>query len=154
MVLEIEFDDQNARRSLRELEAGVPNDKDEIAEELAKEGKRRMVRELKRQGSVSSGFGIRNIRVRRDGFGRYSIVGPKYLRYLDQGTKPHFPPYASNNRFQKWAFTHGMSPKALAETIAIKGTKPHPFIARALLPIIRSADDKALDEMEETVDRA
>lgn len=154
MVLDIDIDASSARRALSKLEGSIPNNRDDIARELAEEGRNRMVRELQRQGSVTTGTSVRNLRVKRQGFGSYSIVGPKYLRYVDQGTKPHYPPYQSNKRFRDWAITHGMRPRALAESIALKGTQPHPFIARSLLPIIRGADDKALDKLDESVDKA
>lgn len=45
--------------------------------------------------------------------------------YLDEGTKPHFPPV---NEIKYWAQAHNINEWALAHSIAEKGTKEHPWL--------------------------
>lgn len=75
-------------------------------------------------------------RVDHDDRGLVGIVGTDvhYAPYVHNGTRPHFPPPGA---MQPWAARHGFPAGAAggflaARTIARRGTKPRPFLARAL----------------------
>lgn len=77
---------------------------------------------------------------------------PEYGIYLDQGTKPHRPPIDSlgGGGILQWVKNKGILPNpparrtqniaqaqrsvafAIAESIAKRGTRPHPFLKRAV----------------------
>lgn len=52
-----------------------------------------------------------------------------YAAYVHEGTKPHFPPISA---LEGWASRHGVSARAVAKSIARKGTKAQPFMRRAV----------------------
>ena len=49
----------------------------------------------------------------------------KYAKYVEYGTRPH---HVSPEHLEGWAHRHGISPYAVAKSIAKKGTKAHPFV--------------------------
>lgn len=58
-------------------------------------------------------------------------VGEKYGRYVEKGTKPHFPPV---DAIERWAKTKLGQPGlgfVIARKISIKGTKAQPFVEPA-----------------------
>lgn len=72
----------------------------------------------------------------QDNRGLVGIVGTDvhYAPYVHNGTRPHFPPPGA---MQPWARRHGFPPGAagaflVARAISRRGTKPRPFLARAL----------------------
>jgi HK97 gp10 family phage protein len=52
-----------------------------------------------------------------------------YAQYVEFGTSPHFPPISA---LEGWAERHGISPYAVAKSIARKGTTAQPFMSPAL----------------------
>lgn len=48
----------------------------------------------------------------------------KYGDYIETGTKPHYAPMSA---LKKWAKRKGLNPWAVQQSIAKKGTKPHPW---------------------------
>ena len=52
----------------------------------------------------------------------------KYARFVELGTKRHFPPPGALGR---WAKKHGMNAYALARAISRRGTKAHPYLRPA-----------------------
>lgn len=61
----------------------------------------------------------------------------KYATFVEKGTKPHFPPI---DAITPWAVSKGLSPFLVARAISIHGTKPNPFLERA---ITESKDERS-----------
>lgn len=66
---------------------------------------------------------------------RRASIGPTvyYAAYVEFGTRPHWPPRGA---LQPWARRHGFPPGnrgdfLVRRIIALRGTKPHPFMAPA-----------------------
>jgi HK97 gp10 family phage protein len=76
------------------------------------------------QGSISS-------RITGSSTSLVGEIGPsvRYGLYVERGTRPHWPPVAA---LSGWARRHGVSPFAVARSIARKGTRSQPFMAPAL----------------------
>jgi hypothetical protein len=64
--------------------------------------------------------------------------GAPYPIFVHEGTKPHFPPVSA---IAPWAQRHNINPFVLARSIAQKGTKPNPWLERAV--------DKALPKLRD-----
>ena len=65
-------------------------------------------------------------------------AGVFYAPHVEFGTRPHMPPVAA---LQPWARRHGgISAWALARSIALRGTRPQPFM--------RPAAEKAASQMD------
>lgn len=88
------------------------------------------IEELTAQGHVASGQTINSLGVRIEPAGAFSlegvIYGSKVLRFLDTGTKPHWPPV---DAIKSWLLDKGVSPSEaeaakwpISATIAKYGT--------------------------------
>lgn len=67
-----------------------------------------------------------------------------YSVFVQTGTRPHFPPV---DAIAPWAIKRGIPPFALALAIAKHGTKPNPFMTRAIktaLPGVKTEFQTAL----------
>lgn len=51
-----------------------------------------------------------------------------YAVFLEEGTRPHFPPAYKGSSLDLWAESKGIPTYAVARSIARKGTKAHPFV--------------------------
>jgi hypothetical protein len=74
-----------------------------------------------------------------------------YAVYVNDGTKPHFPPISA---LKDWSRRHGIPAFLVARKIARMGTKPNPFINRAtknaqagINKEFKNAVDDILEEM-------
>jgi hypothetical protein len=71
----------------------------------------------------------------------------KQARYVETGTKPHFPQIAGD--LERWARSKGLDPYRVAVSIARKGTKKYPIARRARFAArkraVRHANDAAAD---------
>lgn len=110
-------------------------------------------RVMRRNGSVVTGQGIRSLRPRDMGKGKVGVYGNAYLEDLDTGTVRHWPE-TDNMRFRTAANSYGMSTHELAEVIAQKGTKPHPWIADASKMVRSKAKDKAEIEFNRAMQKS
>ncbi|MFB6147606.1 MAG: hypothetical protein ABEJ66_01865 [Candidatus Nanohaloarchaea archaeon] len=138
---EIDVDDSEAKRILKDINKDVANNSDNVARDICEEAKDRAERELMRQGSVGTGKGINSFVVQQTGANEYSLLGMKYLKFVDTGTRPHRPPL--NNRLIAWAESRGIPPVVLADAIEEGGTRPNPWINRAFRPLLKTADERA-----------
>lgn len=59
-----------------------------------------------------------------------AVIEPeaKYAAAVENGARPHWPPYRAGTPLAQWAKKKGMNAYLLARSIAKKGTKPHPFV--------------------------
>lgn len=138
---EIEVNEEEALRGLRDIDEDVRDQSDNIARDVCEDAKDRAQRTLLKQNSVGTGKGLRSFQVRQTGAKEYSLLAMKYLKFVDTGTRPHRPPL--NNRLIAWAQSRGIPPHVLADAIQERGTRPHPWINRAFRPILKTADEKA-----------
>jgi HK97 gp10 family phage protein len=60
--------------------------------------------------------------------GRVGTNAP-YGRYVEEGTRPHFPPVAA---LAGWARRHGAEPFVVARAISRRGTRARPYLKPAL----------------------
>lgn len=146
VTFNIEADVDQAVKALKDLEIEVDASADSAAKEIAEAAKRRAVNALLRQGSIGTGRGISSLHVQKMGENQYALMGKRYLEFVDRGTMPHRPPI--NNRMMVWAQRHGINPSNLADKIEREGTDPNPWMNRAFLPILKSADDRGAAVMK------
>lgn len=137
-TVEIDTNLEDAEATLRSLNSKVPESADDAAKIIAHSWIREAQRVMQRNGSVVTGTGIRSFRTVNHGEGETSVMGADYLMDLDTGTMPHWPD-TNNYRFVQAAKSYGMTRQELAETIARKGTRPHPWIKESTARIRRSA---------------
>lgn len=59
-----------------------------------------------------------------------AVIEPtaKYAAAVENGARPHWPPYKAGTPLAQWAKKKGMNAYLLARSISKKGTKPHPFV--------------------------
>lgn len=126
-VIEIKHNLEEGIQTMGNLEGNMPDAADDAAKMIAHAWMNEGRRTMQRNGSVVTGTGIRSFRTENTGEGKTSVFGAGYLYDLDTGTAPHYPD-TSNYRFIAWARKHGMTRQQLAEIIATKGTRPHPWI--------------------------
>ncbi len=67
----------------------------------------------------------------------------EYAIFLDEGTKPHFPPISS---IEGWAKRKGINPWALAKKIERYGTKPQNILSN-----LKDFENNYLKKLEEDV---
>lgn len=54
-----------------------------------------------------------------------------YAEDVENGTRPHWASVKEGSSLRKWADAHNINPYALQKSIALKGTKAHPFVGPA-----------------------
>lgn len=145
----IEMEDKAARDMIKRVKDIIPYSSDSAAKSIAEEGERRLKRELYRQGRIVSAQGVNSLETKKIENNDYAVIGLKRLIALDRGAEPHWPPL--DNRIRKGARMYGISTYFLRKTIAEKGTKPHPFISRALSPLKTQANDIAGAEFKDYI---
>lgn len=79
--------------------------------------------------------------VQRTGEGVVGKVGTNvpYGRYVEEGTRPHFPPVAA---VAGWAGRHGIEPYLVARAIARHGTRARPYLKPALAKNLAAINDE------------
>lgn len=115
---------------LRDVRFKLPSIADGIAGEVGDAAAQNLRMELIRQGSDVTGTGKASIKSIPRDQGSRAVIGNYYLWIVELGSPPHHPD-TSNERFQVWARQHGFTVDELAEIIARKGTRKHPFMDRA-----------------------
>ncbi len=83
--------------------------------------------EAKARGHINTGFlsSPRGTFSRKVKKGIWEIKVPKYLVFVEKGTRPHFIPRKGITEL--WAKRHGMSFGTFKHIVATRGTKAHPF---------------------------
>lgn len=142
MVVKIDIEDHQARETIATIDEDVERAEQDILDELGEETRESMVRQLFRQGSVSTGTGHRSLTVRPAGRRSRNLSGRAYLVGLDQGTKPHEP--RRNFRLRFWASEEGWTVDGIADHISNYGTDPNPFIRRSVDRAVIRFDDIAI----------
>jgi HK97 gp10 family phage protein len=68
--------------------------------------------------------------VKWDVTGLTATIGPtaKHAEFVEKGTRPHWTSARPGSSLYKWASLKGISPYAVQRSIALKGTKAHPFV--------------------------
>lgn len=121
---------------------GINKFSERLANELRKEAKLR--------GHVNTGFlsGPRGTFSRKKNM-IWEIKMPKYITFLEKGTRPHFIP----RKFitELWARKHNMSFGTFRHIVATKGTKPHPFTQFVINKEIRRLKKTVEKEMNKTI---
>lgn len=126
----------------RKLRFKMPDIGDAVADELGDAARDNLRMELVRQGSDVTGTGKASIKSIPTERGQRKVVGNYYLWIVELGSPPHHPD-TDNQRFQTWARQHGFTVDELAQLIAEKGTRKHPFIDRANRRTTKSTRTKA-----------
>jgi len=127
---------------------------DDAAERIARGFVKESERALRKGGHVVSGSAVNSFRVESGiGRGQAKVFANNYLEELDSGTVPHYPDTKSY-RFLLAAKDYGMDPEQLAEVIARKGTKPHPWIFDATKRTQRKQRARLKIEVDEAMERA
>lgn len=72
-----------------------------------------------------------------------------YAVFVHEGTAPHMPPI---DAITPWANKYGISPWALAKSIAKKGTKANPFLKRAVDSSESGIESEFESAMQSTLD--
>lgn len=59
-----------------------------------------------------------------------SVIKPNvpYGEAVETGTRPHWISVKPGTPLEQWALFHGVNPYAVQRSIAVKGTKPHPYV--------------------------
>ena len=70
----------------------------------------------------------------------------KYADYVETGTKPHWAPVSS---LERWAKLKGINPYALQRGIAKHGTKAHPYLDKS----IKETESFAVKDMGEQLNQ-
>jgi len=127
-ILTINIDDRKARDMLGRIRKNLPqvNDKGakKVADIYAEEIKFRMYAH-KFTGTSMGDLDLGGIKVED---GKYVVRAPKYLWYVDQGTKPHFVSLSKHPELYDWARMHGMNPYYLRYKISKEGTERYGVI--------------------------
>lgn len=128
---------------VRNFRYKLPDIGDAVAEELGDSARENLQRGLVSQGSDVTGQGKQSISNLKAGTGSRLVLGNYYLWIVDQGSPPHEPD-TDTNRFQVWARQHGFTVDELAQIIADKGTRKHPFIDQGFRRTAKSTRKKAV----------
>lgn len=91
----------------------------------------RVLGEEKQQAPVSTGNLRDNWSINLGRFTGSLVSNAPYASAVENGSRPHMPP-ATNNAFVMWCNKKGLNPWAVARNIAKNGTKPNPFLQRAV----------------------
>ena len=60
------------------------------------------------------------------------ISGASYAMAVHKGSRPHWTGVTDpNSSLRKWAIKKGLNPYAVQRSIALKGTRPNPFLERS-----------------------
>jgi hypothetical protein len=90
-------------------------------------------REMRKNASVGLGGG-RGLRgsirffVSRTGLSGTVEPTAKYALPVEEGSRPHWVSIKDGSPLKEWADLKGINAFALQRSIAVKGTKPHPFV--------------------------
>lgn len=79
------------------------------------------------------GQGLKNnIEVEYGNGGLTARVAPSssiaYAEAVEFGSRPHFPPAFPGSALDQWCDMHGLNTFAVAKSISVKGTRPHPYV--------------------------
>lgn len=91
----------------------------------------RILGQEKQQAPVGTGNLRDNWRIDMSRFAGTLASNAPYALSVHFGTRPHMPP-AGDSFFQLWCRKKGLNPWAVARSIARHGTKPNPFLQRAV----------------------
>jgi len=125
VTIESNLDD--AIHTATELQNEIPTSADDAAQKIAQSWRTEAQRSLVKGGHVNTGTGLRSLKTTSLGTGKAGVVGADYLMFVQTGTPPHVPD-VTNPRFDAAARSYGMSRFDLAQTIAVKGTRPHDWM--------------------------
>lgn len=136
-----------------ELQGELPDSAQDASRVIASDYIRQATQVMQRQGNIATGQGVRSFRTQRLGKTGYGVYGAQYLMELHTGTGPHWPDI-SNPRFITWARMHGFDRYELAQVIARKGTRSHPWMMRAYENTFKTADDRTKVQIDRAVRKA
>lgn len=55
-----------------------------------------------------------------------------YIRPLEEGSRPHWPPFGPGSDLALWARRHGITPFLVARAIARRGTQSHEMLKKGI----------------------
>lgn len=129
--------------TLRTFRYRLPDIGDGIADEIGRDAREHLQMELVRNGSDVTGAGKRSIDSIKTSRGERKVVGNYYLWVVDQGGPPRYVD-TDSKRLQVWAREHGFTVDEIAQIIAEKGTRAHPFIDQAFRRTRKTARKNAV----------
>lgn len=85
-------------------------------------------------------------------------VGPNvdYALSVHEGTRPHWPNWRPGSPLADWSRRHGIPAYLVARKISRKGTKPNPFLSKAVKSSVRKIEsffDQALEKTHRDIAR-
>jgi len=140
-------------KAAEELKDGLVDGADDAATVLAQQWIREARRTMMRNGSVVTGTGINSFRTTQGSGNVKGVLGPSYLWDLDTGTTAHQPD-RDNYRFVSAARQYGMTRHELAQSIARKGTRPHPWIRESTQRLNKTVNQRLNVQISEAVSKA
>lgn len=126
----LQIDDVQVRQLLEQMPPAVNQRLRQLIEGAAIDTQRVMIQQA--PAGVGGGAGLRgSIHYYLDGSGLTAHVEPTvpYADDVEYGTQPHFVSAAAGSSLAAWANLKGISPFAVQNAIAARGTRPHPFVA-------------------------
>lgn len=133
-VMSIEVDEASLRRFYKRIDPDNlikdPLDSfyNRVAKTIQKKAKAK-AKASKDTGKLMSSIRVERARLLSGGLrGVAVVVRSPYGLYVHEGTAPHMPPVQA---LAGWASRHGMSPWAVALSIAERGTRAQPFLRDA-----------------------
>lgn len=151
--IDVETNIEEAAKTVQDMQGEVPKGVNDAAEKIAQGFRNAATRTMLKQGSVVTGQGINSLNVKQTGRFQAGVFGAPHLQLLETGTVPHFPAMTSP-RFIAAARDYGMSVPDLAQIIARKGTRPHPWMEESEKIAMRKADRKTRIELTQAVQRS
>lgn len=151
---DVEFEGEEAKKLLQALKTETEKPtRDRLAGAIIDELVQQYIAGLRENGSVITGEGIQSIHSRHMGEGSYALVMNDYLQQVDEGTSAaERKPVDLNDRLVAAGKSYGMRPRILQAILQDKGTRPHPFRAKAIERSMSKLDDIAKAEIKKILD--
>lgn len=151
-ALNVQHNLDEGMRIAQELQGELPKSAQEASRVIASAYIREATTVMQRQGNVGTGQGLQSLNVQSIGKKGAGVYGADYLLDLHSGTDAHWPDI-SNSRFISWARMHGFDRYELAQIIARKGTRAHPWMMQAFSQTYKTSDDRLKVSVDRTVQR-
>lgn len=118
-------------RQVKELFDRAPAATKRRLSQLVERGAIDVQREMRMAANVAvTGDLRRSVRYTFNAANLSAVIEPtaKYAAAVENGSRPHWPPYKAGTPLADWAKQKGMNAFLLARSISRKGTKAHPFV--------------------------
>lgn len=153
---DVEFEGEEATKLLEALKAETEKPtRDRLAGAVADEVVQQYIAALRENGSVITGEGVRSINSQHMGEGTYAVMMNDYLQQVDEGTSAsERKPVDLDDRLVAAGKEYSMRPRVLQAILQDKGTRAHPFRAKAIERATGKLDEIAKAEIQKILDEA